>query len=115
MQATCVQVRCDNHLETVAPHFLRQLHADFVCLFRRDFSLAETLETVITDDLALVLKLTLDDLHFLTRRGRVAVDTRHKELLLGLVAVGRVLHDVAERLPFRFGVLWIVRKTLSTT
>ena len=113
MQAIGVEVCGDNHLKAVAPHFLRQLHADFVRLFRRDLALAETLKAVIANDVALVLKLTLDDLHFFPRRGRVAVHAGHKELLFRLVVIGRVLHDVAERLPFRFGVFWIVRKTLN--
>jgi len=88
MQALRIQMRRYNHLESVAPHLLRQLHADLMCLLWRDLACLKALESVVADNLALVVPLCFGYHHLVPCRRRVAVYARDKKLPLGLVPVG---------------------------
>ena len=99
-----IEVGGDNHLESAAPHPLRQLHAYLVCLLWRDLARLEALEAVVADNLARVVPLFFGNHHLVPCGGGFAVHARDEKLLLGLVAVGGVLHHIAHRLQVRFGV-----------
>ena len=107
MQALRIQMGRNNDLESVAPHLLCQLHTDFMCLLWRDLARLKTLEAVVTDNLAFIVPLMLGYHHLVPCRGRVTIYARDKKLLLGLVAVGGVLHHIAHRLQVGSAVFWV--------
>ena len=107
MQALRIQMGRHNHLESIAPHLLRQLHADFMCLLWRDLACLKALESVVADYFALVVPLCFGYHHLVPCRRRVAVYARDKKLLLGLVTVGGILHHIAHRLQVGFAVFGV--------
>ena len=107
VQTVRVKVGCDNHLKSVAPHFLGKFHADLVSLFWGKLPRLKALKTVIADNLAFIAPLHFCYQHFISGGGGVAVYTCYKKLLLGLVAVGGVFHHISESLQVRFGIFRI--------
>ena len=94
MQALGVEVSGNNDLKSVAPHSLGKSNPDLVRLLWRDLARLEALETVITDNLACIVPLGFGNHHFISCGSRVAVYTRDKETLFGLILIGSVLHYI---------------------
>ena len=94
MQTLGVEVGSNNDLKSVAPHSLGKSDPDLVRLLWRDLARLKALEAVITDNLACIVPLSFSNHHFISGGCRVAVYTRDKETLFGLILIGSVLHYI---------------------
>lgn len=77
MQGACVQVRRNQHLILIAPHFLGKLNADFVAKLRRYLTCFKALISVIGDVTACFSEAFLHGAHLLKGSIGVAVYTRY--------------------------------------
>ena len=107
MHIVGVQVDGNEHLIFVAPHPPCGFLADGECLLRRDLTLTEVLNAVVSDHLATQTESPLHGDHFGIGVLRRAIDTSHEHFAVGLVVVLRVTQSGVQILVqiFRCGGL----------
>ena len=115
-----VQMSGDDDLKAVAPHFLCQLHADFVGKLRRDLLRLEALIAVPSDVAVRLAAALLGEDHLSQRRFFQTIDGGDiLALLRGLRAldIGKHIVEVLQLRHFRcrlFRVLHIIDEVLQT-
>ena len=85
-----IQVDGDQHLIPIAPHPPCSFLANGECLLRRDLTLTEALNAVVSDHLATQTESPLHGDHFGIGVLRRAVDTAHKHFAVCFVIVPRI-------------------------
>ena len=87
VQIIGIEVCGDKYLKPVTPHSSRRFFPDFVCFFGRNLSHFKTLITVISNNLAAFMKLSLHRTHFFIGAVLGTVDTGNIHLFIGFTAV----------------------------
>ncbi|CAK7076501.1 MAG: hypothetical protein EUB_03938 [Eubacterium sp.] len=90
MKVLPILMGCDDHLKTVTPEFLGQLHADLVGLLGGDLSGGKALIAMIGYNAAFLMILLFGQFHFLDRGFGQTIEPGHKEGLLDFIHLGNI-------------------------